>query len=118
MNGLYAKIFRNTLAEELKERMQILENFVKEHNCSVIFECIEPFKDPHIIEYNKPTVVLLEIIENELAFVPRPYLELVDLANKLQVEEKNTLVLWKIGKNYIHGCNSLCRMIIFMMVST
>lgn len=98
MNGLYAKIFRNTLAAELKERMQILENFVKEHNCSVIFECIEPFKDPHIIEYNKPTVVLLEIIENELAFVPRPYLELVDLANKLQVEEKKhacTLENWQ-----------------------
>ena len=97
MYGLYAKIFENTLRAELKEKMQLLENFVKEHDCSVIFECVEPFKDPHIIEYNKPKVVLLEIIENELEFTHRPYVELADLAKQLQVEVKQhacTLASW------------------------
>lgn len=88
MYGLYAKIFKNTLATELKERMQLLEDFVKTNNCSVIFECIEPEKDPHIIEYRKPQVVLLEIIENELNFAHRPYEELVALGEQLQVEIK------------------------------
>lgn len=97
MYGLYAKIFQNTLLAELKEKIQILENFVKEHNCSVIFECIEPVKDPHIIEYSKPKVVLLEIIANELEFTHRPYAELVDLAKQLQIEVKQhacTLASW------------------------
>lgn len=85
MYGLYAKIFQRVLTGELKERMQVLENFVKEQGCSVIFECVEPFKDPHIIEYSKPKVVLLEIIANELDFAHRPYAELVALAKELQV---------------------------------
>lgn len=97
MYGLYAKIFKNTLAAELKERMQLLEDFVKTNNCSVIFECIEPEMDPHIIEYRKPQVVLLEIIENELSFAHRPYAELVALGEQLQVEIKEqacTLTSW------------------------
>lgn len=97
MYGLYAKIFKNTLAAELKERMQLLENFVKTNNCSVIFECIEPEMDPHIIEYRKPQVVLLEIIENELSFAHRPYAELIALGEQLQVEVKEqacTLASW------------------------
>ena len=98
MYGLYAKIFQRVLAGELKERMQVLENFVKEQGCSVIFECVEPFKDPHIIEYSKPKVVLLEIIANELDFAHRPYAELVALAKELQVEVKQhacTLASWE-----------------------
>ena len=117
MYGLYAKIFKNTLAAELKERMQLLEDFVKTNNCSVIFECIEPEMDPHIIEYRKPQVVLLEIIENELSFAHRPYAELVALGEQLQVEIKEqacTLTSWDELQAWL---KRLCRRIICMTES-
>ncbi len=97
MLGLYSNIFYNTLAQQLKEKMPVLEAFVRDNNCSVIFECIEPFKDPHIIEYDRPHVVLLEIIENDMTFKHRSYDELCALAEQLGVEVKKlafTLNSW------------------------
>lgn len=88
MYGLYAKIFHDTLARELKERLAVLEAYVRDNNCSVIFECIEPVKDPHIIEYQEPQVVLLEIIPNELEFKHSSYDKLKALGAKLGVKVK------------------------------
>ncbi|MDY4920645.1 MAG: RNA ligase, partial [Phascolarctobacterium sp.] len=62
--------------------------YVRDNNCSVIFECIEPVKDPHIIEYQEPQVVLLEIIPNELEFKHSSYNELKALGAKLGVKVK------------------------------
>lgn len=107
MLGLYAKIFYHTLAQQLKEKMPVLEAFVRDNNCSVIFECVEPVKDPHIIEYDRPHVVLLEIIENDMTFKHRSYEELCALAEKLGVEVKElayTLNSWDEFYKWFKTC--------------
>lgn len=107
MLGLYAKIFYHTSAQQLKEKMPVLEAFVRDNNCSVIFECVEPVKDPHIIEYDRPHVVLLEIIENDMTFKHRSYEELCALAEKLGVEVKElayTLNSWDEFYKWFKTC--------------
>ncbi len=86
--GLYAQIFQETLLAELGGRVALLKEYVKQNNCSVIFECVEPVQDPHIIAYDKPEVVLLEIIANSVDFHHKPYAEVQQLAQQLGVQAK------------------------------
>lgn len=88
MNGLYAKIFQSVLLSELKDKVQYLKKYVKNNNCSVIFECVDPIRDPHMIEYERAHVVLLEIVENTLNFKHKSYEDAVQLAINLGVKVK------------------------------
>ena len=47
---------------------------------TLVFECIDIEKDPHIIKYEKSTLVLLDAIYNTLEFKVVPYDDLVDFA--------------------------------------
>lgn len=85
--GEHAEIFRNVLdnsginKEELKE-------YLKNNNVSLTFEVIDPVNDPHIIEYYKPRLILLDIIENSLEYSKRPYSEVKELGQKINSEYK------------------------------
>lgn len=60
-------------------------NYAKEHNVTLIFEVIEPEKDPHIIEYAQPHLVLLDIIENTMEGKLLEYDKLKELANSWNI---------------------------------
>lgn len=47
---------------------------------TLVFECVDIEKDPHIIKYEKSTLVLLDAIYNKLDFKTVPYDNLVDFA--------------------------------------
>ena len=47
---------------------------------TLVFECVDIEKDPHIIKYEKSTLVLLDAIYNTLEFKTVPYDDLVDFA--------------------------------------
>lgn len=47
---------------------------------TLVFECVDTEKDPHIIKYKKSTLVLLDAIYNKLNFEIVPYDNLVDFA--------------------------------------
>lgn len=47
--------------------------YAKEHDCSFVFECVDPENDPHIVRYTFPHLVLLDIIKNELTMQKTPY---------------------------------------------
>ena len=47
---------------------------------TLVFECVDIEKDPHIIKYEKSTLVLLDAIYNKLDFETVPYDNLVDFA--------------------------------------
>ena len=54
---------------------------------TLVFECVDIEKDPHIIKYEKSTLVLLDAIYNKLNFETVPYDNLVDFAKtKLVVQ--------------------------------
>jgi tRNA splicing ligase len=73
-----------------KDKINEMNFHCNKNNCTMVFEVIDTINDPHIIEYNEDTVVLLDIIKNDIAFSKLPYNQLVDIANTigLKVKEK------------------------------
>ena len=57
-----------------------IKAYLKENKVTLVFEVIDPINDPHMIEYDKPTMYLLDIIKNEYVFSKLPYKELYDFA--------------------------------------
>ena len=73
---------------------QILEikNYLKTENVSLIFEVVEPVLDPHIIAYDEPKLVLLDIIYRIVDFKVLEYNQACDFAKKynLGIKQKAT----------------------------
>ena len=81
-NALY-NVYGNDVVERMKD-------YIKEHNSSFVFECCDPVHDPHIIEYQRTRVVLLDVIKNDVEFNKLSYNDLVLVAENigLSVKEK------------------------------
>ena len=69
--GFMRDVFLNTVQhpDELKE-------YIKENDVTFVFECIDPVNDPHIIKYDAPKVVLLDVVKNQIDFEKLPYSQL------------------------------------------
>ena len=50
-----------------------VKEYVKSNNVSLVFECIDPVRDPHIIKYEKQNIILLDIVSNQIRFEKMPY---------------------------------------------
>lgn len=63
--------FSDTLGDTLKGvpngRAEIM-SLLKAHDCSLLFEVIDPEEDPHIIAYDNPQVILLAAVRNTETF--------------------------------------------------
>ena len=65
-----------------------LKEYLKKNNCSAIFECIDPYNDPHIIEYINEKVVLLDIVQNDFTDTFKSYDEVLKLAKDIGCKPK------------------------------
>ena len=72
----------NKILEPYKENIlkQLRYYHEIDTDLSLVFECIDVEDDPHIIKYEKSTLVLLDAIYNKLNFETIPYDNLVDFA--------------------------------------
>ena len=70
------------------DKIEVLKNYARDNNCTFVFEVVDVDNDPHIIEYEKSKIILLDIIYNEIDFRKMPYDELCKMANKFSVEVK------------------------------
>lgn len=64
--GEYVEYFK-TIFYELynKKQREAIKEKIRKENMSFLFEVIDPINDPHIIEYQKPTLILLDMISNQ-----------------------------------------------------
>lgn len=70
--------YRENILKNLRHYHEINEDL------TLVFECVDIEKDPHIIKYEKSKLVLLDAIYNTLEFKTVPYDDLVDFAkNKI-----------------------------------
>ena len=83
----FARYFKEIYERSDINKEAVLE-FLKDGEHSLVFEVIDTFNDPHIIEYEKSKVVLLDAIKNKLEFERVPYLSLCLLAKKFNCEVK------------------------------
>lgn len=65
-----------------------IKEYLKLNNVSMVFECIDPLNDPHIIEEKESKLVLLDIIENKIVFEKKSYETMVQVAKMLNLQYK------------------------------
>lgn len=86
--GDYAENFKRILLSQLGDKKDVLMKVLKDENCSAIFECIDPINDPHIIEYDKEEVVLLDVVQNDFTDTFKSYVFTKMLALNIGVKCK------------------------------
>ena len=84
--GLYADIVREEFYK--LENANLIIEWLKEHNNTLIFEVIDPVKDPHIIKYDHSKMILLDIVDNTFDTKYFSYDKLLDFAKQYKVECK------------------------------
>ena len=85
--GDYALNFQRILNN--KVNCDKLKEYLKKNNCSAIFECVDPYNDPHIIEYINEKVVLLDIVQNDFTSTFKSYDEVFKLAKEIGCKPKD-----------------------------
>lgn len=89
IDSQFAQWFREMLYEKVSsENIQKMKEFIKEHNVSFIFECVDMRNDPHIIEYPNSELFLLDIVQNDMNFVKYEYSAMIDIANRFGLTPK------------------------------
>lgn len=85
----FAKYFKEIAEQQLgADKINSLKMYLHKHNASAAFEVIDPVRDPHIVEYTEPKVILLDIIYNKFNFEKISYDELKKLSKDLDIEIK------------------------------
>ena len=82
--GIAAQWFRSLLHEKAGEDgIWRMEEYLKAHPVTLVFECVDMEQDPHIIEYPESRVILLDIVANRMEYEKYPYEKLCETARLL-----------------------------------
>ena len=71
-----------------RENLGKMKEFVRDQKVTFVFECVDMEHDPHIIEYPKSRLILLDIVYNQLEFAKYEYEDMVRVAHSLGLEHK------------------------------
>lgn len=89
IDSQFAQWFKEMLYEKISsENIEKMKEFIKEHNVSFVFECVDMKNDPHIIEYPNSDLFLLDIVHNDMNFSKYEYDAMVDIANQFGITPK------------------------------
>lgn len=93
----FAGWFREIVAETMPslERQDVLRRFMRDMECSMTFEVIDPVRDPHMVEYDRPKVILLDIIRRSSEFEKAPFEQVQQVGQKFGFETKQRGVVFK-----------------------
>lgn len=87
VGGEFAKWFEDIFRKSDHRNEELLD-FMRKENVGLVFEVIDPFHDSHIVEYENPEIVLLDIIRLEEEFRDLSYEELCEFADKFSFKAK------------------------------
>ena len=88
--GDYVEYFKNIFYKKYSNKqIEVLKDKLTKENLSAVFEVIDPFNDPHIIEYQEENLVLLDLIKNTTNFekISYPDLQIFAQNNNISVKE-------------------------------
>ena len=89
--GEFAQYFKNIYDKSNINKLE-LEKYLKNNDVSLTFEVIDVENDPHIIEYDKSKIILLDIIHNDYEFKKEPYEKVQELSKLINCECKSIYV--------------------------
>lgn len=105
--GEHAQRFRSRLKFRLGKNNPEFAKYLSDNDLSAVFEVIEPEDDPHIVEYSEPRLVLLALVRNSIRFEQLPYLEMVNVANRFNLEPKKLLATVTDFKEFSKWVNDI-----------
>ena len=85
--GEFAGYFKTLYEQSDIDKIKV-EKYLKENDVTLVWEVIDIENDPHIIEYPKSKIVLLDIIHNQYEFKRELYEKVVELAKEIGCECK------------------------------
>lgn len=87
VGGEFAQWFEKIFRKDDHRNEELLD-FMRKENVGLVFEVIDPFHDSHIVEYENPEIVLLDIISLQEEFRDSSYEELCEFADKFSFKVK------------------------------
>lgn len=102
LTGPFARLVRENLEQQAgPDGMLAIEDYVKEHRCTLALEVCDICRDPHIIEYAQSGVFLLGVIANDLTFSMQPYDQLCQTASALSLPCKTRLAVLHTPEQFL-----------------
>ena len=71
--GIFAELFRKKLEPQIND-MEMLKEFLRDNNVSLVFECIAHKEDEHLIKYRGDYCILLDIVHNTIEYKNEEYM--------------------------------------------
>lgn len=85
----YSEWFEEILYNKLTlDQIDYMKQYIKENNCTLVWEVITPKHDTHMIKYTSDNIVLLNIVHNTMDFQQFEYEDIISLANIISVDYK------------------------------
>ena len=98
-DGDFAGWLKDMLHERIPEpTLQSMKEYIKEHNVSFVFECVDMKNDPHIIDYDGNRLYLLDIVYNDMHYRKYSFEQLCHVADQfglLRKEKAYVLESWQ-----------------------
>jgi len=90
IHGPYAERFGELLLSTISNEIDLM-NFLHKNQVSMTFEVIDPVFDPHIIEYQLPQIILLDVIHRTPSFQKYSYEEVQKVGRQFGLPVKQHL---------------------------
>lgn len=88
-DGDFATYLRDMIARKMEQSaVDAMKEYAKTHNVSFVFECVDMTNDPHIIDYEKDQLFLLDIVYNDMEFRKYNYEDMCTVASTLGLQTK------------------------------
>ena len=84
----FRRIFNNTFDEG---KRSTIKRLLRDQKATMVFEVNDPINDPHMIEYDKEHLVLLDVIARDENFIKADYDYVKSIAKKFGVKVKKRL---------------------------
>lgn len=87
--GRFAEWLKDMLyAQTTEDVRNQMKQYIKLHDVTFVFECVDMKNDPHIIDYGESNLFLLDIIYNDLEFKKYSYDEMCRIADTFGLTHK------------------------------
>ena len=104
LQGNYLEWFKQQFTLYQREA---IEDFVRNSNYTLIFECIDPKNDPHIVENSFHCNILLDAVQRDMVYQKLPYDKLYELACGLTVTCKEKSIILYDYKQLFEFCTEI-----------
>lgn len=103
--GWLREIFESTVPAGTRERIR---RWLRDNEASMVFEVIDPVRDPHMIDYDHAHLVLLDVFHRSAHPEKLPYEHLKAIGERFGLEVKRRAMEFKTAQAFEGWHNAAC----------